>query len=237
MEGKHIQEMFQAIAPRYDFLNHFLSLRRDIHWRRVLVKALRVPPEGRVLDVATGTGDVALEIGRQKGRSITVWGIDFAFRMLQLGKKKIVGAKYCVDIRPAQSDAFHPPFKPGVFDAVTMAFGIRNIADKKRVLEVFHELLKNWGQVLILELTLPKIDFMKNLYFIYFQKILPMIGKIISGDSGAYSYLPDSVLKFPSPKDFCELMREAGFEKVYYKPLTFGVCTLFIGFKPDKKEL
>ncbi len=231
MEGKHIQEMFQAIAPRYDFLNHFLSLRRDIHWRRVLVKALRAPSEGRVLDVATGTGDVALEIGRQKGRSITVWGIDFAFRMLQLGKKKIVGANYCVDIRPVQSDAFHPPFKSGVFDAVTMAFGIRNIADKKRVLEVFHELLKKGGQVLILELTLPKIDFMKNLYFIYFQKILPMIGKIISGDSGAYSYLPDSVFKFPSPKDFCELMREAGFEKVYYKPLTLGVCTLFIGIK------
>ncbi|MFH1675246.1 MAG: bifunctional demethylmenaquinone methyltransferase/2-methoxy-6-polyprenyl-1,4-benzoquinol methylase UbiE [Pseudomonadota bacterium] len=231
MEGKHIQEMFQAIAPRYDFLNHFLSLRHDVYWRRVLVKALRVPPEGRVLDVATGTGDVALEIGRQKGSSITVWGIDFAFRMLQLGKKKIAGSKYCVDIRPAQSDAFHPPFKPGAFDALTMAFGIRNIADKKKVLEVFYELLKGGGQILILELTLPKIDFMKNLYFIYFQKVLPMIGKIISGDSGAYSYLPDSVSKFPSPKDFCELMREAGFEKVYYKPLTLGVCTLFTGIK------
>ncbi len=235
MEGRPIQDMFQAIAPRYDFLNRLLSLRRDVQWRRVLVKALRVPRDARVLDMATGTGDVALEIGRRKGISVTVWGVDFAFGMLQLGKNKIARTKYCVDIRQAQGDAFHPPFKPGGFDAVTMAFGIRNISDKKRVLKVFYEFLKKGGQLLILELTLPKIGFMKNLYFIYFQKLLPVIGKILSGSSGAYSYLPDSVRKFPSQKDFCELMREAGFEKVSYKRLTLGICTLFTGFKPENK--
>jgi demethylmenaquinone methyltransferase/2-methoxy-6-polyprenyl-1,4-benzoquinol methylase len=183
--------------------------------------------------MATGTGDVALEIGRQKGKSITVWGVDFALNMLQLGKKKILGTRHCMDIRQAQGDAFHPPFKPGVFDAVTIAFGIRNIADKKRVLKAFYEVLKKGGQVLILELTLPKIGYMQDLYCIYFQKVLPMIGRILSGHSEAYGYLPDSVLKFPSPRDFCKLMEEVGFERVSYKQLTFGICTLFTGSKPD----
>lgn len=231
MEGRSIQEMFQAIAPKYDFLNRLLSLKRDVQWRRVLVKALRVPNDARVLDMATGTGDVALEIGRRKGMSVTVWGVDFAFGMLQLGKNKIAETKHCVDIRQAQGDAFHPPFKPEVFDAVTMAFGIRNISDKKRVLQVFYELLKKGGQLLILELTVPKIECMKSLYLIYFQKVLPIIGKVVSGNSGAYGYLPASVLMFPSQKDFCELMREAGFENVSYKRLTLGICTLFTGFK------
>lgn len=228
--------MFQAIAPRYDFLNRLLSLRRDIQWRRVLVKALRVPPKGRVLDVATGTGDVVLEIVRRKSRSITVWGVDFAFEMLRLGKKKIAETKNCADIRQAQCDALHPPFKPEVFDAVTIAFGIRNISDKKRVLNVFYELLKRGGQLLVLELTLPETGFMKDLYLAYFKKVLPVIGKILSGNSGAYRYLPDSVLRFPSPEAFCKLMKKGGFEKVSYKRLTFGVCTLFTGLKPGKND-
>jgi demethylmenaquinone methyltransferase/2-methoxy-6-polyprenyl-1,4-benzoquinol methylase len=231
MQGQPIQEMFQAIAPRYDFLNRLLSLRWDIRWRRQLVKALRVPQGGRVLDMATGTGDVALEIGRWKGRSITVWGVDFVFNMLQLGKKKITGAKHCVDIRQAQGDAFHPPFKPDVFDAVTIAFGIRNISDKKRVLKAFYELLKRGGQVLVLELTIPETGAMQRLYLIYFQKVLPRIGRMLSGHSAAYGYLPDSVLKFPSPRDFCKLMGEVGFEKVSYKRFSFGICTLFTGLK------
>ena len=231
MQGRPIQEMFQAIAPRYDFLNRLFSLRRDIRWRRELVEALRVPKGARILDMATGTGDVALEIGRQKGRSITVWEVDFVFKMLQLGKKKILETKHCVDIRQAQGDAFHPPFKPGVFDAVTIAFGIRNIADKKTVLKTFYEVLKKGGQVLILELTLPETGYMQRLYLIYFQKVLPMIGRILSGHSSAYGYLPNSVLKFPSPRDFCKLMEEVGFEKVSYKRLTFGICTLFTGLK------
>lgn len=119
---------------------------------------------------------------------------------------------------------------------MTIAFGIRNISDKKRVLKVLHELLKKGGQILILELTLPQMGFMKNLYSIYFKKALPVIGKIISGNSGAYSYLPDSVLKFPSQRDFCKLMRETGFEEVSYKRLTLGICTLFTGLKSDEAE-
>ena len=223
--------MFQAIAPRYDFLNRLLSLRWDIRWRRDLVKALCVPKRARILDMATGTGDVALEVGRQKGRSITIWGVDFSLNMLQLGKKKILGTKYCVDIRQAQGDALHPPFKRGIFDAVTIAFGIRNISDKKRVLKAFYEVLKKGGQVLILELTLPETGYMQRLYLIYFQKVLPVIGRMLSGHSAAYGYLPDSVLKFPPPRDFCKLMEEVGFAKVSYKRLTLGICTLFIGVK------
>jgi demethylmenaquinone methyltransferase/2-methoxy-6-polyprenyl-1,4-benzoquinol methylase len=195
------------------------------------VNALRVPEGARILDMATGTGDVALEIGCQKGRSITVWGVDFALNMLQLGKKKIWGTKCCVDIKQAQGDAFHPPFKRGVFDAVTIAFGVRNISDKKRVLTAFYEVLKSGGQVLILELTIPETGYMQRLYLIYFQKVLPVIGRMLSGHSAAYGYLPDSVLKFPSPRDFCKLMEEVGFEKVSYKRLTLGICTLFTGVK------
>jgi len=234
MEGQHIQEMFHAIAPRYDFLNRLLSVKQDIKCRKALVEALRLPDNSRVLDIATGTGDVAIEVVRRKGRSVTVWGVDFALGMLQLGRKKIAGANLDANIRQAQGDAFYPPFKQGVFDAVTCAFGIRNISDKKKVLKVFFDLLKPGGQVLILELTLPKTGFMKYLYLIYFQRVLPVIGKMISKVSEAYSYLPQSVLHFPPRAAFCSLLRDAGFEDVSCKPLTVGICTLFSGVKPEK---
>lgn len=228
MELPFIRDMFDAISPKYDLLNRLLSLRQDVYWRRAMVSAMQIPDKGVVLDAACGTGDVALEIVRQKGSGVQVFGADFSPGMLMLAKDKI--NKY-PGIHLLAGNAFHLPFRAETFDAVTIAFGIRNITDKLSVLKIFHEHLKPGGMLLVLELATPPKGVLLSLYLFYFKKILPMIGWFFSKNLMAYKYLPASVMNFPEAPTFAALMRAAGFSNVRWRHLTMGIATLYVGRK------
>ena len=231
MELDFIKDMFDSIAPKYDFLNRFLSLRQDVVWRRQMVKAAAIPDGGVVLDVACGTCDVALEIKKQKGNRATVSGTDFSPGMLFLGKEKILSHCGTMDIGLAAGNALALPFKDNCFDALFIAFGIRNIMDRKSALVDFHRTLKENGKVVILELSAPRQGGFQRLYMTYFQKILPLIGGIFSKNKNAYHYLPASVLKFPGAPSFASTMEKAGFNDIQWKKMTLGIVTLFVGTK------
>ncbi len=231
MELPFVRDMFETIAPHYDFLNRLLSLRQDIVWRQSMVKAMEIPVNGRVLDAACGTCDVAIEINRQKGAEAYVAGVDFSPEMLRLGNSKIKSAIKGSRVQLAAANAFDLPFNPDTFDAVTIAFGIRNIADKLSVLKVFHNHLKRGGMLLVLELSTPQKGLMLDLYLFYFRKILPLVGWFFSKNLKAYRYLPASVLNFPGAVEFAAIMREAGFCDVQWKKMTMGIVTLYRGRK------
>jgi demethylmenaquinone methyltransferase/2-methoxy-6-polyprenyl-1,4-benzoquinol methylase len=226
-----VREMFDRIAPRYDLLNRMLSLRRDIFWRKTLVSGLELSPGARVLDAACGTADVGIEIKRQFERCEAVIGIDFAPQMLRLAKPKVKKAGNGPPIHLLAADAFNLPFKQAQFDAVTMAFGIRNIQDKATVLRHFWEQLKPGGRLAILELGTPTRGLARHGYLFYFNRLLPFIGRFFSKHSFAYSYLPDSVTRFPAADQFAAIMRRAGFQKVRYLSMTLGITVLFVGEK------
>jgi demethylmenaquinone methyltransferase / 2-methoxy-6-polyprenyl-1,4-benzoquinol methylase len=227
-----VRDMFDRIAPHYDFLNRFLSLRQDVYWRRTLVSALALGPGARVLDAACGTADVGLEIHRQTQGGATTVGIDFAPEMLRLAVPKLQKVPHRGALCLVAADAFCLPFTPGGFDAVTMAFGIRNIQDKSAVLKRFWDQLKPGGRLAILELGTPDHGPLRRAYLFYFNRLLPFIGRFFSDHSFAYSYLPQSVARFPTAPRFAALMRQAGFRNVRYRKLTMGVTVLFVGEKP-----
>ena len=226
-----VREMFDSIAPRYDLLNRLLSLRQDVAWRKKMVSAMTIPDNGRVLDVACGTGDVAMEICRQRGRVVSVTGIDFSPGMLRLAREKLRQNKMPA-ISLLAGNALALPFGVATFHAVTIAFGIRNIQDKAGALKAFHQCLAPGGMALVLELATPRKGRLRDAYLAYFQKILPTIGRLFSKHSYAYAYLPDSVSRFPAPDAFMAIMAEAGFSKVTCRRLTLGIANLFVGVKP-----
>ncbi len=226
-----VKEMFDKIAPKYDFLNRLLSMRQDVRWRKEMVRAAGLEAEARVLDAACGTCDVGLEISRSLKGKARITGLDFSFGMLALGKKKLKG-KNGQAITLVNGDALNLPVSDGHFDAGFMAFGIRNIMDRTRAMREFHRCLKNRGRIVILELTTPEKGIMRSMYLVYFKKILPLIGSFFSKHGNAYTYLPASVLRFPCPETFAGLMRQAGFTDIRYKQMTFGIVTLFVGVKP-----
>ncbi len=227
VELPFIRDMFDTIAPRYDLLNRLLSLRQDVWWRQAMISAMDIPGDGIVLDVACGTGDVALEILRQKGPGVRVVGADFSPGMLLLAKDKI-GAS---DLHLVSGNALSLPFREKTFDAVTIAFGIRNIVDKHTALNAFCEQLKPGGMLLVLELATPQKGLLRSLYLFYFKKLLPLIGWFFSKNLGAYQYLPKSVLSFPKPEAFSAIMRSAGFSNIRWRNLTLGIATLYVGHK------
>ena len=227
-----VRDMFDRIAPHYDFLNRLLSLRRDIYWRRILTACLDLQSGAWVLDVACGTADVALEIVRQMHGKVHVAGVDFAPEMLRLARPKIQARDAAAGIHLAAADAFHMPFGRARFDALTMAFGIRNIQDKETVLQRFLEQLKSGGRLAILELATPTSGLLGKAFLSYFNRLLPLIGRLFSKHHYAYTYLPDSVARFPAAPQFAGLLRRAGFVNVRYRKLTLGIAVLFVGDKP-----
>ncbi len=231
IELDFIKDMFDSIAPKYDFLNRFLSLGQDIRWRRELVISVGIPDHSKVIDIACGTCDVALEIKKQKKNKTEIFAADFSPGMLELGKKKKSNKDNNGTIHLIAANALELPFKQNKFDAVFIAFGIRNIMNRKAALREFYNSLKKGGKVAVLELTTPEKGIIKKLYLLYFKKVLPVMGALFSKNSGAYHYLPDSVLKFPSPADFARIMKQAGFSKIKWKQMTFGIVTLFVGIK------
>jgi len=214
---EYIQEMFSGISRRYDFLNSLLSLGRDKYWRRFAANML---PSGYILDVCSGTGDVAIEVSK-KSRVIAT---DFCEEMLLLCAGKIKKK----DISIIQSDAENLSFKNETFDGAIVAFGIRNVADVKKALAEMSRVVKKGGRVVILEFSLPENRIFSLMYRLYFQKVLPFIGGVFSKKK-AYCYLPSSVMEFPERNEFVELMKGAGMVGVEFHDLTFGIVTVYSG--------
>jgi len=230
-KGRGIRDMFDNIAPRYDLLNRLLSLGIDRRWRTFAVGKLNLPEGGRILDVATGTGDVALEVASRSPASLTIVGADLTQGMLRVGQEKISRSPYRDRIVLVNAPCESMPHPDGQFDGVTIAFGIRNVVDRPAGLREMFRVLKPGGKAVILEFSHPKSRLFKEIYYFYFRKVLPWIGGLISKRS-AYQYLPDSVLEFPDQETFKKMMEEAGFTQVVYHELTFGISTVHVGVKP-----
>jgi demethylmenaquinone methyltransferase/2-methoxy-6-polyprenyl-1,4-benzoquinol methylase len=230
-KGRGVRDMFESIAPRYDFLNRVLSLGIDRRWRSFAVGQLRIPDGGKVLDMATGTGDVALEIAARTPASVRIVGEDFTRGMLTIGKEKIEVSPFRSRIFLVNAPCEAIPHPDRTFDGVTIAFGIRNVVDRPLGLREMHRVLKPGGRVVILEFSQPRSRLFKTLYFFYFLRILPFLGGLFSRRS-AYRYLPDSVLTFPDRKIFKSLMQEAGFSDLRHFDLTFGIATVYVGVRP-----
>ncbi|GFO97619.1 ubiquinone/menaquinone biosynthesismethyltransferase ubiE [groundwater metagenome] len=215
--------MFAGISHRYDFLNSLLSLRRDKYWRRFAAEKL---PSGLVLDVCSGTGDVAIEVSK---RSPAV-ASDFCSEMLKLCDRKIKKSNI-KNVCCIQNDAENLSFKDSSFDGAIVAFGIRNVADIKKSLFEMHRVVRKGGRVVVLEFSQPQNRFFRSMYYLYFQKLLPVIGRFVSKKSGPYSYLPSSVMTFPKREEFVELMRRSGMKDIELYDLTFGIVTVYVGSK------
>tara|TARA_B100000929_G_scaffold123158_1_gene97544 strand:- start:15 stop:737 length:723 start_codon:yes stop_codon:yes gene_type:complete len=224
------REMFTSIAPRYDFLNRLLSVGQDKYWRQRAIDLLDPMENERILDVATGTGDMVIEVAK-RNLSVQIFGIDFSQRMLDLGRIKIAqnGYNQAVSLQIGSGECL--PFADESFDGVICAFGIRNFADVQLGLREFFRVLKPGGRVVVLEFSIPQNQFLKTAYEWYFNLILPKIGNIISGHSNAYSYLPESVANFPSQKKFIKWIEKIGFKKVSFSELTFGIVSIHRGYK------
>ena len=224
------REMFTAIAPRYDFLNWLLSMGQDKYWRKQAVDLLDPIRRDHILDVATGTCDIVIEIAK-RNLAVRIFGIDFSQRMLELGKAKVFRSNYDKSISFQIGSGEHLPFANESFDGVVCAFGIRNFANVKRGLREFYRVLKPGGRIVILEFSVPQNQFLNAVYECYFNFILPKIGNLVSGHSNAYTYLPESVAHFPNQKTFVEWIEKTGFKKVSFEELTFGIVSIHRGFK------
>ncbi len=228
-KARVVREMFGEIAPRYDLLNRLLSGGVDQRWRRLAVRLATEKAPRRILDVATGTGDVALLLKRARPEAEVVGG-DFTPQMLELARAKAERAG--VDVRFVEADALALPFADASFDAITVAFGFRNFADYGRGLAEFQRVLAPGGRAVILEFPPPPKGFLGRAYRFYFWRLLPWIGGVISGKPEAYRYLPSSVERFPEPERLAEMMRAAGFAEVRWRRLTGGIAAVHVGDKP-----
>jgi demethylmenaquinone methyltransferase / 2-methoxy-6-polyprenyl-1,4-benzoquinol methylase len=227
-KGVQVQQMFEAIAPRYDMLNRVLSMGVDQGWRRSATQAVLANAPKDVLDVATGTGDFALTIKRLAPGARVV-GSDFVPKMLELARDKAARQQLAVQFEPG--DALALPYADASFDAVSCAFGFRNFANFRRGLEEFHRVLRPGGRAVILEFPPPPQNLLGKAYTLYFERILPAIGGVISGRPEAYRYLPASVIAFPRPEVLATLMEEVGF-RTQYTILTAGLAAVHVGVKP-----
>ena len=221
----YVRDMFTAIAPRYDFLNHVLSLNIDRRWRRRAVARLdwEARPDGTYLDVCAGTMDLAAELARQAGFRGSVVGADFVVPMLVRGRGKASRAV------PVAADALTLPFPDASFDGAMVGFGLRNLADLDAGLREAARVLKPGARFVVLEFTTPRFAPLRAVYLLYFRHVLPAVGRVVSKHTDAYTYLPESVLAFPDPDAFAARFAAAGFRDVRYDVLTGGICALHHG--------
>ncbi len=229
--------MFDRIAHRYDFLNRLLSLRCDVTWRRRMAECLPSTKNLHILDVATGTADSLLSLVQHCDRIELGVGLDMAERMLRMGQAKLQEGGQCKKLSLVRADGVTMPFEGASFDAVTIAFGIRNFADTIGGLREFHRVLKPGGRLLVLEFSLPTNSFLRRCYLAYFRCVMPVIGRLLSGDAAAYRYLNRSVENFPYGSEFCELIVAVGFADVHAHPLTLGVATIYQGQKEPASDV
>lgn len=219
--------MFDAIAPRYDLLNHVLSAGIDRRWRRRMIASLRLTGRETLVDVCTGTADVALEARRGAGTAARILGVDFAAAMLALGLQKVRSAGEDRHIALVRGDALRIPVGDACADGATVAFGVRNVAAADVACRELARVLRPGGRLAILEFGVPSLPGLRAIYRWYFSNVLPAIGRFVSGHRGAYSYLPASVGTFPPPAEFVELLQQSGFGQVAAVPLTFGIVYLY----------
>jgi demethylmenaquinone methyltransferase/2-methoxy-6-polyprenyl-1,4-benzoquinol methylase len=237
-KGGQVRRMFDFIAPRYDMLNRLLSLGIDQGWRRRAVRCVVRHMDGNeasvgnpgILDVATGTGDMAIELARAMPRA-RITGVDISEGMLAVGREKIARARFSDRATLVRGDA--AGLASEGFDIVTAAFGVRNFEDLQKGIEGMRRALRPGGMIAILEFSTPRNRLFGALYRFYFHRVLPLVGGWVSGDGKAYRYLPLSVEEFPSPDDFLRLLENNGFADCRASPLTFGVAQLYIGFARD----
>ena len=220
-----VRGMFDRIAGRYDLLNHLLSAGTDVSWRRTAVHLLDPQPGWHVLDLATGTGDFAFETASRQNGSVLVTGADLSMAMLRIGLRKRGGRR--VDLLCCDAEGL--PFRDKTFNGVTIGFGIRNVARLESGLGEMWRILKPGGRAVVLEFSKPRAVVLKDIFNFYFKNILPRIGALISKDKMAYTYLYESVIRFPEGGDFVSAMVRAGFRSVREHRLTFGIATAYVG--------
>jgi demethylmenaquinone methyltransferase/2-methoxy-6-polyprenyl-1,4-benzoquinol methylase len=226
---EQVARMFDSISGKYDFLNHFLSLGIDIRWRKKAVKLLAADKPKLILDIATGTGDFAIETLSLKPEKVI--GVDISEGMLEVGRKKMKARGYDAIIEMRSGDSENLPFEENKFDAVIVAFGVRNFENLEKGLTDMRRVLKEGGRVVVLEFSKPRSFPFKQLYNFYFNFILPKVGKMISKDPAAYTYLPESVQAFPDGDDFVSIMNKLGYKNTSCTPLTFGISSLYTATK------
>lgn len=227
-----VGRLFDCIAPTYNILNHILSLGQDFYWRRKLVDCIDKTYELRVLDLATGTGDLLISLLRRNPNIVEAIGLDISENMLNLCRKKII--KYGLNKRAnlIHANANSCPFADGSFDVITMSFGIRNTPNPSKTLGEIRRLLKPGGKVMILEFSMPSNRIFKSLYLLYLRRFVPLLGRIISGDDHAYKYLNTSIEHFVNVNSFRYLMLKAGFSDIHVTELTLSLVCLYLGYKP-----
>lgn len=227
---EQVEEMFDNIASNYDLLNHVLTLGIDTIWRKKAIKTIVNKTPKHVLDVATGTGDFAVEVYKQlKPEKIT--GLDLSHEMLEIGRKKMTKKKLDHIITMIKGDSEDLQFETNTFDAATVAFGVRNFENLNKGLQEIHRVMQPGGQLVVLEFTKPKLFPFKQLFNLYFKHILPVIGRLQSKDSSAYNYLYESVQAFPDYKLFQNEMEKVGFTNCSWKSLSLGICAIYTGYK------
>lgn len=228
---QQVAQMFDSIAPRYDFLNHFLSLGIDKRWRKKALKELAPFAPQHILDIACGTGDFAIASLRLKPQPHKITALDLSQKMLAVARKKAAAHHLTTKIEFVQGNSENLPFENATFDALTVAFGVRNFEDPAAGLAEMARVLKPGKPAVILEFSQPEKFPMRTLYGFYFRGILPFWGRLISRHQSAYSYLPESVYAFPQGEEFLRYMQNAGFEKTTQKRLSFGVASIYFGKK------
>ena len=227
-----IAGMFDAIAHRYDRLNHVLSAGLDRRWRRQAVAAVAPPAGARVLDVCTGTADLAIAACRRDSPPRAVLGVDFAGAMLEIGRRKVQASGLGGRVRLVRGDACRLPCAPATMDAATIGFGIRNVVDPAQAVREIARVLKPGGRLAILEFGEPRLPLIRGAYLWYFRRVLPRIGRWLSRHGDAYSYLPASVHAFLGPDALAEVLRDCGFDEVRVERLTLGIVCLYVASKP-----
>jgi demethylmenaquinone methyltransferase/2-methoxy-6-polyprenyl-1,4-benzoquinol methylase len=230
--GERVQRMFGEIAPHYDRMNHLLSLNIDRYWRRWTVKKLAPVPGEPILDVCTGTGDLALAFHRATQGKSEIVAADFCREMLEIGRRKQQGAGIGSELTFVEADAQKLPFEDERFAIVSVAFGLRNVADTNRGLAEMARVCRPGGQVAVLEFSTPRWQPLRGFYLAYFHHVLPRVGQLLARNrSDAYEYLPATVAQFPDGEQLAERMRGVGLKNIKYWPLTFGIATLYLGRK------
>jgi len=225
-----VAQMFDAISDKYDFLNHFLSFGIDIGWRKKVVKILGRKNPTSILDIATGTGDLAIMMA-QKLNAKKIVGLDLSQGMLNVGIEKVAAKNLNHLIEMTQGDSENLPFKNDSFEAITVAFGVRNFENLDKGLQEIYRVLKPQGTLVILEFSQPQGLIIKPLYGFYSHFILPLLGKLISNDKAAYTYLPESVAAFPYGKAFNAILKKTRFNTIDNKPVSFGIATIYSASK------
>ena len=230
MSDSPIAAMFDRISPKYDRLNHLLSFNIDKTWRKKTANAVAKSQPETILDLATGTGDLAIALAKRNPQAHII-GMDISEKMLEIGREKVKKQGLENQIGLRSGDATELPFDNNSFDAITVAFGVRNFENLERSLTEIHRVLKPNGQVVILEFSMPEKFPVKQAYRLYFKHILPKIAKWLSDDANAYSYLPESVERFPKPSEFLQTINNNGFSKGLTHQLTWGIATLYTAYK------